>query len=581
MTKKVLKILYVFILLVIVVIPILPSKAQGSYYTYRSTVTGTGAKKTGDYSYELVNQKDFFSTTESVYVLTRIFNITDVNYFSFKYDIQGNSYYKEFISPTMSPNRNWWAEIWYWKDFGVLPTGNYEINVAISINGSYYQNLDKKTINVGNVYIPVYANYECPNCNYNDYRDYNYRDYNRDVNYEFQWIKTGKGIMQTANYTFEIQNTTDVFYINEDVFASTKLANIRGIDHFQIKHILYNDNGTIYNAIVAPMNYPRYANWEYNYTWANFGSLPIGKYEIRSFANFDDRGYVQLSNKKITVRPYEVRQDARAYDCRYYNNCPTPLYYTPADYRYSWSQTDNHVNNLGDYKYSVTNPKSSFRSDEKIVILSKIETIKGIDRFQVRHELYTSVGSLIITNDSPIRYPGNKNWEYNYNWTDFGNRAPGSYYIKVYLSVNGGAYKLLDTKNIEVVNNYYQPATNNYYEQPSYNYQGSETGTGIQTSNNYYGNVNVTGAQKQDYYFRGTTSGMPQRTYTHYGGGTGASMTTNPNTYYGGGTGTGMQRSGNYYGNRTGGMGSTPNSNTYYGGGTGAGMQIRSNYQYY
>src|SRR4030042_5858032 len=123
-----------------------PVLAQGTY-VFRSTVTGTGIRQTGQYSYEIVNPPTNFRDTDTVYVMTRIFKITNVDSFRFRHLLVGsNGYNKETLSPVYYPHRQWWQEIWYWYDCGRLQAGNYEIRSSVQIDGGSYQPLAGKRI---------------------------------------------------------------------------------------------------------------------------------------------------------------------------------------------------------------------------------------------------------------------------------------------------------------------------------------------------------------------------------------------------------------------------------------------------
>jgi hypothetical protein len=62
-----------------------------------------------------------------------------------------------------------------------------------------------------------------------------------------------------------------------------KISDIKGVDRFKIKHEVYRDGNNYYKSDETPEQRPGNNSWEYNYTWANLGSLPSGNHEIRVF----------------------------------------------------------------------------------------------------------------------------------------------------------------------------------------------------------------------------------------------------------------------------------------------------------
>jgi len=165
------------------------------------------------------------------------------------------------------------------------------------------------------------ANAANANNNQRGYYRGNYHNENPRQNYTFAWLQTGRNLIYTGRYIYEITDQTANFNNNQEVYALTKLVNISVNNHFRIKYTLYK-NGNFNRDIYGDMNYPTYF-WEYNYAWANFGNLPNGNYEIRSNINVDDRGYVELGRKSITVNNYSQNYNQnRVYS---YNNSNYPF----------------------------------------------------------------------------------------------------------------------------------------------------------------------------------------------------------------------------------------------------------------
>lgn len=452
-----------------------------SFYTFRSTVTGGGIRRTGQYVYEITNQKDRFRTNERVFFLTRIFNMTNLKNFRFKHEIRGLSsyYYREIYSETYNPNRAWWAEIYYWKDLATFKEGKYEIRTLISKNGEAFKE-ERKTY----FYVDNYDRYGrrfdqgygksqqpyCTNCDYkiSSYNDYGYYRQTR-TNYVYNWTKTGRNVRQTGDYTYEITNETNNFYYDQNVYVLTKLADIRGVDKFRIKHEVYRDGNSYYKSDETPELRPNNNPWEYNYTWANLGPLPGGNHQIRVSISVNGGSYKLLNTLQVNVARNYINNSN-------YNR-------SNYDYRYDWSQTDINIRNAGNYIYEMQNPKSDFYNDENVLVLTKISNIRNIDTFRIKHELYKG-SNLYRTIESPAREPRNNDWDYNYTQSNFGRLSAGSYYIKVFISINSGGYVYLDQKSINVRDRY--NSSYNYNNSDRFNYDWTITGT---DSNRRYNNI--------------------------------------------------------------------------------------------
>jgi hypothetical protein len=483
MRKRIFKILLIIVLALGFILPALPTYAWGGYYTFRSTVAGAGINNVGNNVYQIQDERYNFDKGETVYALTRIFNVTNITSFRFKHEVVGNNFYRAGESPIFRPNRNWWQEVYYWYNFDDIPAGDYDLISYIQIDGDYYKQLQTKHITVRDsryrtasydnnkknhgYYNPNVINKGNYDYNRVAYRGNNYTGrYQRQPQYSFEWTQTGKGIRSVGNNAYEIVNQTGNFNTNESVYALTKLNNIKDTNVFRIKHEIYRDGNVYYKSDETPEMKPNYNLWENSYIRANLGRLPVGRYELRVSISINGGNYTRLTTKPIDV----------GRNCAYND-------YSCFDYKYDWSRTDQDIRQISTYGYDTVNPRSEFYTDENVIVLTKLGSIRGIDRFKIKHELYKDNNSQIRTIESDERQPRNSNWDYNYTWSDFGRLSYGNYSIKVYISINGGYYQYLDTKNISVKdrNNYsnYNNSNNQYY-----NYEWTQTGT----NNNYYQN---------------------------------------------------------------------------------------------
>jgi hypothetical protein len=486
MKKRIFKTFSIIVLALGFIIPALPTNAWGGYYTFRSTVAGAGINKINDSVYHISDERYDFDKGESVYALTRIFNVTNVTSFRFKHEITGNNFYQAGESPIFRPNRSWWQEVYYWYNFDNLPAGDYDLISSIQIDGDCYKQLKSVHITIqDNRYRTARYNnnnnrnnnhgYYNPNVrnigNYNysqtNYRTDNYNGrYQRQPQYIFGWTQTGKGIRDLGNNTYEIINQTGDFNTNESVYSLTRINNIRDINTFKVKNEIYK-NGNVYKTDETAELKPSYNYWDNSFIRSNLGRLPNGKYELRVSISINGGVYTQLTTKPIAV----------GRDCAYND-------YSCYNYKYDWSRTDQNIRQISTYSYDTINPKSEFYTDENVKVLTKLGNINGIDRFKIRHELYKDNYSQVRTIDSDERQPRNSNWDYNYTTSDFGRLSVGSYSIKIYISINGGYFQYLDTKNISVKDRNTYSNYNNNSNYQNYNYEGTIIGT----DNNYYQN---------------------------------------------------------------------------------------------
>jgi len=448
MKKTYLALFLIMVLAVGSFAPLTPLLASGNY-SYRSTVLGTNVRYVSGHLHEIVNQKTRFSTDESVFVLTRIYNISNIDSFKFRHEIyhKGGGKYRELYSPEYYPYRNWWAETYSWNDFGRMPAGSYEIRAYISLNNSSYKHLETKSFTVTGGYYG--------GNNYQYYPGYNNNGISR---YEYKHTYTGTGVSGNI-----ITNQRTCFNKNDNLYALTKLAKIDNVNYFRIKHELYR-NGRYYKRQESAIQRPYDKYWNDYFFTSNFGRLSDNRHEVRVYVSIEGGAYKHHNTIRVN------RGD------RYCDN-----YYHGDSYRYNydWSDTDTSVKHVSGYIYRLDRAKTTFNSHENVVVLTKLSKISGVNDFRIRHKLYLNGRVLKKEITSPVRFPGNDYWEYNYTHGNFGKFPAGQHKIKIFISINGGTYRQIGEKSIRVIDTHYY---NNYYpynQSYNYSYNWTKTGTGV------------------------------------------------------------------------------------------------------
>ena len=467
----------------------MPQSLLASSYDFSYIEFGTDVRDNNNYHYSVTNKKTNFNTNEDVYGLVKMTSIKDVSFFNYRGELYKNgSVHMHWNSQTFYPNGVTWGHNYDWKNFGKLPAGDYEFRVSANINGntnnhvgsgrftvsSYggYNNDNNRGYYIGPNYYPANQYYTQPNYSNTSYTSYpnyttNQPNYNQPyyygpVEYKHEWTYTGTGVKNTNSWYYQIENNKTKFYENENVFVLTKINSVRGIDHFRIKHDFYLNGNKFYRSNELPIQYPRGSSWAENYSWSNFGKPDAGSHKIKIYISINGGSYRYLAEKNITVdRRYDYYGDYR--------------YNTQHDYRYEWSWMDNNINYSGNYKYGIDSNRTVFTTSENVKVLTRLSNIRGIDTLRIRHDLYRG-GSQVQRKEASTQYPRYNNWEYNYAQNDFGKLSAGDYNIKVYISVNGGAYKHLDTVNFIVKNQYTYSGYPYYNSYPNYNYDWTVLG---------------------------------------------------------------------------------------------------------
>ncbi len=438
---------------ILILFPLSPTEASGPDFTFRSTVLGDNVRNPHGFVYEIVNEKYNFSSNENVYALTRIFNIRNVNSFQFKQVAysSNNNVYQTLYSPTYRPYRHWWAETYSWVNFGNLPSGNYNLKTYISVDGGYFREVAQRNFSVG------YQNYHQPNYYY-DY-DYNNRQH---PSYSFEWTKTGLSVSDSSYYTKVINNEKSSFSTNENIYTLTKITNIRDVYNFQIKQDIYNSSNHFIRSSESNVYTPYNNHWSQSFIENNLGKLSQGNYKIKTYIKANNNQYKYLGERSISV-------GTQYYDHR-------------VDYDYNWTQSDNYLRHESGYVYSLDNPKSTFLTNENVIVLTKLSNIRNINTFQVKHEFFLNGSSRYKTLESPVRNPNYSHWEYNYNSNNFGTMPEGNHKIKVFIRINNGGWTQIDEISVRInrFGNYTTPTHSN----TNYNYDWTQTGSEVSATIN-------------------------------------------------------------------------------------------------
>jgi len=476
-------------------IAVLPQRAdaQNPYYSFRSTVMGSGVRQTGRYAYEISGEKNSFSANESPYFLTRIFNITDVDRFQFKHHIRGNSYNREIYSPVYNPGNKWWSEIYYWDELGKLPAGNYDIQSFVSVNGGYFQL--EKTVSFSVYSGDSYYGAVSGQTSFRPADSYSYF-YAQEQNYSFNWTHIGKNVRKTGQYSYEIDSQANTFTNNEDVYALAKISNISGVDNFQVKFDVYTNGNRYTKTNEVGKLWPHGQVWADNYSWANLGKLANGYYEIRTSISVNGGAYTRVNTQTINVgSQYRRGERGVRREGRRENS------YRP-EYNFDWTHVNTKINNLGTSKYDMADRSGDFYNNEDIKALTKLSNIRNIGYFQVKLDLYQD-GTFKREYLAVSQKPDGKSWGYNYTQSDLGQLSEGDYILKAYVSVDGSSFQFVGHKNFTVKMKKVEPRRSyrsdhgnreegrrEYHDNWSdrrYDYYNSEECTGYYScENNYY-----------------------------------------------------------------------------------------------
>jgi len=447
-------------------------QSQPDYnFNFVWTHTGSGVRDMGIYVYEVVDQKNTFHENEQVFVLGKLVDIRGIDRFKMKYDLYlNNTFYKTLYSWEQKPEGSEWAYNYTWVNFEKLPAGQYQLNTSISINGGSYTGLDVKTLSVYRFYDNFYGgdyrvgdnrsyNYDYnynnnyfPNLNNDSYHNYYYdnRDpRNRGSNYDYIKMTTGVGATRyTTNIcgnNYRIQSSKNVFRINENVYVVTEveLDNARRVE---VRHDLHlNNSSNVSKSLTATVNCNTDHRQVKTGLHSNFGRITGGNHKIKSYIRLDNGTWRYLDFRDIKVSA------------------------SAGSYKYSWTRTGTGNTSNGWYSSAPQlSQKSSFFARERLSVLTKFDNLGDLDNYRVKYEVLRD-SRIERTVESQRMY--NNNYNYNrdkeYLWTSFGYLQEGTYRLRVYISVNNGSYRQIDTKNLNILHrNYY----NNYNDNYNYSY---------------------------------------------------------------------------------------------------------------
>lgn len=375
--------------------------ASQPHYSYDYTKTGTGVEPAGGFDHRIVGEKTTFITTESVWVLTKLSDIYSLGAFRLRHDIltSSSTLYRSLLSPTYSPNQNFWATTYSWNEFGPLPADNYQIKIYLSLDGGVFQEIGSMGITVQ----PAAKSYN------------------------LEYTKLGLGVLQVATNQYQIIDEKYTFAPTESVWVLNKLTGIQGIKTFRLRYDFLADGTSILRSLYSPTFTPDHNFWAVTYTWSEFGPLPAGSHELKVFISLDGGTYQEIDSKDFTVQQ-------------------------PANqYTYVSTDTGLGIQQVGtSTTYQIVNGKTTFTTAESVWVLSKLANIQNVNYFSIRHDLLASSTTLYKRLTSPTYTPSNSFWSQTYSWNEFGILPAGDYQFKVFVSVNGGDYIEVGSKNIVV-----------------------------------------------------------------------------------------------------------------------------------
>ncbi|MDA3839508.1 MAG: hypothetical protein PF572_00310 [Patescibacteria group bacterium] len=321
--------------------------------------------------------------------------------------------------------------------------------------------------------------------------------------FSFRSTVLGDNVRNTNGFVYEIVNQKSNFSSSQNVYALTRIFNIRNVDSFQFKQVAYSSNNNIYETLYSPVYRPYGQWWSETYSWVNFGKLASGNYNLKTYISVDGGYYRELSQKNFTVGSsytnYNDRCAYNDYNCNNnynnnnfnnnysnnhnYNNYNYNHRSSPG-YRYEYIKTGFGVSGTGNNTKTIRNERSEFRTSENIYTLVKLNTIRDINTFRIKQDVYNSSNRLVKNSESGIYRPNNAYWAQSYIENNIGRLSEGDYRIKTYIKVNNDSYKYLGEKKIEV-NNYNYDYNNNHNYNPSYDYTWTQSDNNIRHNSGY------------------------------------------------------------------------------------------------
>jgi hypothetical protein len=264
-----------------------------------------------------------------------------------------------------------------------------------------------------------------------------------------------------------INNERYNFRTTENIYTLIRLEKLQNINSFRIKQEIYNRSNNSYVRNSESNIYRPYDNyWAESYIENNLGRLSSGEYYVKTSIKINNEAYKFLEQRNFSV-------DNNNYNNNYDSN-----------YNYSGTYSDNNLRHDGGYVYSLDNPKTNFKTNENVVVLTKLSEIRNVNTLQIKHEFFQDGRNRYKTLVSPVRNPNGAYWEYNYSYNNFGTMPEGNHTIKVFIKINNGNWKQIDTVSVNITK--YGSTSNNYYNNynSNYIYDGTKTGDQISATTN-------------------------------------------------------------------------------------------------
>ena len=121
----------------------------------------------------------------------------------------------------------------------------------------------------------------------------------------------------------------------------------------------------------------------------------------------------------------------------------------------------------------IVKESNYFYDNQSIYFLTRIFAIDSVDKFQFRHEVQDQNGRVVKRFDSRVFAPQRYFWPEVYHWDVIHSLPGGEYQMKVYIRMDEQAFRLHDTKTIQVISG-------------QYNGQRAAAGASQYQDNNYY-----------------------------------------------------------------------------------------------
>ncbi|NTW22398.1 hypothetical protein HGA34_02510 [Candidatus Falkowbacteria bacterium] len=232
------------------------------------------------------------------------------------------------------------------------------------------------------------------------------------------------------------------FRQGETVYLVSQLKDVKADHRYRIE--LYRTDGPRNRVFenITPWNRVG-RGWTYSNYQPYYSNAEVGNYEFRLSIDTGS-GW-----RSMAVRPFKVTNQRD-------NSTRQPYYYDRTTVSRGWQ------NGSGSEYWNIrpVDPRSSFNYGDDIFAVSTVRNI--VDDYQWKAELYRN-GQLVWQDSTPWRDVGMGHAFGSY-YPRYDNAMPGNYEWRIYLNTGSG-FKLLDTKNFTVSDNWRGPdcnSSNNY-----------------------------------------------------------------------------------------------------------------------